>query len=743
MAFVYEVNGQRISFEREPTDADIDEAAKSLGTQTKPKQKDTSLFGGTPVEAVAGGLEAGLSALSGMASVPASAAASLFSGGKIKPEDVQRAMTFQPTTAKGQEYAEGLGRLMTDSKLPPIMVGPLGMMGSGRHTQSMAPGASMVAGQTANAGRAVAQVPRDVGKGVMNVARSPDKSVASVPITEQTIKQATTPRPAVPNTNIPELAKEGPAQVGRLGELVLRTGKQEVPIGGRGVEAATENAVRTYSDLFRGKGLVGAQGFTGLADLAGILSTGVPVGSTAKAGLSAAKGIFSPLKGDKLGTAVDSAGLPFPNTYNRSQSPFAGPVQQPQPLPPTASQVRQQKQTPAIQNARDEMSGVPKLPKPVETPLIESTPVELPKPKTGQSNYQPEITNELSRMIEGDPSLARYAKDYVITEQNQYPLDNFLNQGAKQTLVYGGPGTGKTQLASEWLAKNRGELEYINTHGFDAKAATNLKNRLDTSQNPMLLLVDEADQLKPAQVELVNNLANHPNTRILYTTNDLAKIKDSIKNQSNIINMDTKLTPDQKKVFGLYRAVKGEMFGAPVKDIEAVTNTSQSFRDIKRGVPEKTGQIDTSSQKQSPMFGVQRDAIEAPPKVQKLFDDLESNALPKNMIVVDSSVYSVDPNFGTKLNSIALPTEGSIAKMLAEPTTASPTVRIVVTDESSAKQLSSLKGLIERNNETSYPTNIIVEDRHGKLDPAIRSRAITLTGKDFGANSTNPKPVKE
>ena len=32
MAFIYEVNGQRVEFDREPTDADIDEAARSLGS---------------------------------------------------------------------------------------------------------------------------------------------------------------------------------------------------------------------------------------------------------------------------------------------------------------------------------------------------------------------------------------------------------------------------------------------------------------------------------------------------------------------------------------------------------------------------------------------------------------------------------------------------------------------------------------------------------------------------------------
>ena len=39
MAFIYEVNGQRVEFEKEPTEKDIDEAARSLGST--PKEKTT------------------------------------------------------------------------------------------------------------------------------------------------------------------------------------------------------------------------------------------------------------------------------------------------------------------------------------------------------------------------------------------------------------------------------------------------------------------------------------------------------------------------------------------------------------------------------------------------------------------------------------------------------------------------------------------------------------------------------
>ena len=33
MPFIYEVNGQRVEFDKEPTEQDIDEAAKQLGSQ--------------------------------------------------------------------------------------------------------------------------------------------------------------------------------------------------------------------------------------------------------------------------------------------------------------------------------------------------------------------------------------------------------------------------------------------------------------------------------------------------------------------------------------------------------------------------------------------------------------------------------------------------------------------------------------------------------------------------------------
>lgn len=43
MAYVYEINGQRVEFDKEPTDADIDEAARNLAAQ--PTTDASSLYG--------------------------------------------------------------------------------------------------------------------------------------------------------------------------------------------------------------------------------------------------------------------------------------------------------------------------------------------------------------------------------------------------------------------------------------------------------------------------------------------------------------------------------------------------------------------------------------------------------------------------------------------------------------------------------------------------------------------------
>ena len=69
MTFVYEVNGQKVEFEKEPTEADIDEAARTLGTQPTeaPNPSETSGVGvvGPALTGYGYGAETGLSGLGG------------------------------------------------------------------------------------------------------------------------------------------------------------------------------------------------------------------------------------------------------------------------------------------------------------------------------------------------------------------------------------------------------------------------------------------------------------------------------------------------------------------------------------------------------------------------------------------------------------------------------------------------------------------------------------------------------
>jgi hypothetical protein len=664
-----------------------------------------------------------------------------------------------------QHFSEGADAISAKTGLPKADVE--NMMNT--LTVAVGPTAAKVAGKTVDAGvagaKAAAKVPGQVVQGALNVAKS-DTPVASRVVPEPVIQQATSPVVPAPGSG----TTPRPADIGPLGELIIRSGRGDVPVKGRGVEAATETALRGWKDALGGN-LLGKGGLQTAADLAGLMGVGIPFqGSLMRGALPIAKSM-SPIKavdvplgegrtvpgyqrpsGGTYVSAEDMRGVgPRPVTPDTPAAPVvpsqpAEPMKQlgytPAPLYASESGTVG-KSAQAVSDAEFQAKYAPQRTEgaepfaPAFKPAVEET---KPARQRSGTDYKSEIETELANRIKANPSLERYNKDYVIPEHNQYSLEQFINGRSKSTLVYGGPGTGKTAIAGQWMAKNGGEMEYINVKDFGAKQAESLKDRLDVSHKPVLLLVDEADQLTTAQVNLVNGLVQHPNAQVLYTTNNLAKVKDSLKNQSNKIQMDVNLTPDQKAVFGLGRAVRGEMYGKPASDVIAAAQQGKSFRDIKRGVPELTGQQDMSAIKREPMFGSEHEPIDSTPRVQQILDDLENNRSPKNVVIIDKSVYQVDPEFSTKLNVYGEPRDSNIASMLANPTTASPLVRIVVSDSESAGKVSALKGLIERNNETQNPTNIIIEDRHGALDPAIRSRATVITAADV-KKPAGPAPV--
>jgi hypothetical protein len=591
--------------------------------------------------------------------------------------------------------------------------------------------AHRVGGAVADAGRAVAAVPGQVAKGALNAVKS-DTPVASRVVPEPVIQQATSPVVPAPGSG----ATPRPADIGPIGETVIRMGRGDVPVKGRGVEAATETALRGWKDALSGNYL-GKGGIQTAADIAGLMGVGIPFqGSMIRGAVPLAKSM-SPIKAVDVplgeGRTVPGFQRPSGGTYISAEDMRnSGHTGTPRPVAPVSETSASAAKTEPVAPVSETSASAAKT-EPV-APAFKSA-----GEKSG-STYREDIETELANRIKADPGLERYNKDYVIPEHNQHSLDQFLNGQSKSTLVHGGPGTGKTALAGEWMAKNGGEMEYINVKDFSAKQAQALQERLDVSQKPVLLLVDEADQLTKAQVQLVNDLTQHPNARALYTSNNLAKVSDSIKNQSNTVQMNVTMTPEQKAVFGLGRAVRGEMFGKPASEVVAAAHKGTSFRDIKRGVPELTGQTDMSAVKREPMFGTEHAPIDSTPRVQQVLDDLENNRSPKNVVIIDKSVYAVDPEFGAKLNVYAQPRDINIAGMLANPTTASPLVRIAVTDSESASKISALKGLIERNNETNNPTNIIIEDKFGKLDPAIHSRATVITAKDI-QKPAGPAPV--
>lgn len=95
MAFVYEINGQRVQFDKEPTEQDIDEAAKQLAATPEPVQ-DSGPVAPTPVNneaqknmdqaRVAGGIAGGAGAATVGVPTLLGSAKSALTGGKILPQ---------------------------------------------------------------------------------------------------------------------------------------------------------------------------------------------------------------------------------------------------------------------------------------------------------------------------------------------------------------------------------------------------------------------------------------------------------------------------------------------------------------------------------------------------------------------------------------------------------------------------------------------------------------------------------
>jgi hypothetical protein len=119
--------------------------------------------------------------------------------------------------------------------------------------------------------------------------------------------------------------------------------------------------------------------------------------------------------------------------------------------------------------------------------------------------------------------------------------------------------------------------------------------------------------------------------------------------------------------------------------------------------------------------------VDLPDRLTTLMDDFEMNRTPKNVLILDKSAFKADPKLGEKMDILAKPLpEDSAANLiptkLAKGNTASQTFRMVIRNEADAARLASYKGVMERSNNTEFPTKLIIDDRLGLLDPAIYSR---------------------
>ena len=122
---------------------------------------------GLPVgERLLGAGEAGLSALTGVASIPLAGAAALF-GPRQEGESAEQAfarraeaMTFAPRTAEGQRQLKEFGKAIEETKLPPVLPGVMGTAGTTPARRGAISDAAFLAGKADEAQTAVGAAQR-------------------------------------------------------------------------------------------------------------------------------------------------------------------------------------------------------------------------------------------------------------------------------------------------------------------------------------------------------------------------------------------------------------------------------------------------------------------------------------------------------------------------------------------------------------------------------------------------------
>ena len=806
MAFIYEVNGQKVEFEKEPTDKDIDEAARNIrakpeSQQQKPvegsggaafgvyrpqgrrpeSQQDREASKEMPIQTARGVVTGTLGAIPDIINLPGT----IYSGltGNEAPykvpfgsEEWNQMLPFQSDTPQAKLARFG-GEVL--APIPTI---------KGAKAIARAPGQVYRAGQ-------------EFKQGAMEGLRNPVYNPISPTRSFDPLKETYYPTPQVQAfQNAPVMDRPGmltQLEASQQPSSSLFNSPSELLATALGPKTAQgQNLIPYQGETTRAFGeTVGRDIATepykraGLPSLAGATIGGFaggPLGAILGAGAGAA---LNPLlRGaelfalNKLGkTAGFSRGFPEQlaeaqqlagRTGLEASIPQTPLLSAPGPVAPTINMPGPQRnvniegqsytlpnqidvansqtarpqsipQTPAQQS---QQLAAQKLQEVQQAPLQKTVTLQ-PQTKSVTNTETPSpITKAKEQVVGQDSNLQRYTKDYVVPEHLEQPINDFTSGTQKNVLAMGEPGTGKSSLAGEWMAKNpTGRFELVHTGTTPEQLRNIIKNTQLNEKN--LILVDEVGKMKPTIQEMISKeVGKLPNVQVLYTSNlpDIAKVHKSITGNPSInmpLQMSAELTPAQKQAYGLSVAERWDVKNMTPEQIVERSLQGNNFRDIKRSVLENT------KVQKTPLFEHQVMDIGLPEGIAKKIDNIVNNREgQRNIIIIDKAVFAKDPSLETTLNKLegVGPIGENLTKDLVTSKTTSPIHRVQILDETDANKLSGLKGLIERSNESQYPTNIIVENRAGlKLDPALESRAVRITLDDLKQPVTKEQQLVE
>jgi hypothetical protein len=592
---------------------------------------------------------------------------------------------------------------------------------TGRGVKNVASGASDIVGGAIGRGTGYIAEPGKAPVGYqVPSSRAPLRNTVMLPEDVAKFERGEMPYGQMP-TEVP--IQQLPRNFTERTALKLSGG--EIPYQGQAARAFGERLGETYRNPV-----------TAAIDIGSMFATGgVPLVTTARGLLAGTQGLADSILARRGLDPNLPTRLADYQSGTRPMPGVPGPVM---PSQIAAQRINPVGQTPLAQAAINKSTQVtPPPPKPTATlqpPVQQPTQVASP------------VTQAKETLVKSDPALQRYTNDYVVPEHLEQPINNFTNGTQKNVFAMGDPGTGKSSLAGEWMAKNpTGRFELVHT-GTTEKQLRNIIKNTQLNEKT-LILADEIGKLSPKMQEMISKeVGKLPNVQVLYTSNlpDVAKVHKSISGNPGInmpLQMSAELTPAQKQAYGLSTAERFNVQNLTPEQIAEKSLQGKNFRDIKRSVTEGT------KLQQEPLFEHQVMNIGLPEGVAKKIDNIVNNREgQRNIIIIDKAVFAKDPSLATSLNKLEGigPIGENLTKDLITSKTTSPIHRIQILDKGDADKLSGLKGLIERSNETQYPTNIIVENRAGlKLDPALESRAVRITLDDLQVPVTKEQQLVE